>query len=163
MCQGSVCRVILAPYEFIRTLLPRADFNYRRATRMLGSSDSYELVMKYHDACRHPSNSIATPKAQGSSSTWIELPSSWMETASGVFTVFCFAHPQSRPPQKALNDHTRHASLHRLERKMITSGSIFISDEDESGIKRWKDVLFWSPSRILDLSCSIARPRNVVR
>ena len=35
---------------------------------------------------------------------------------------------------------------------MITSGSIFVSDEDESGIKRWKDVFFWSPSMILGLS-----------
>jgi hypothetical protein len=37
---------------------------------------------------------------------------------------------------------------------MITSGSIFVSDEDESGIKRWTDVFFWSPSRILSHSCS---------
>lgn len=35
------------------------------------------------------------------------------------------------------------------ERKMIASGSVFVFDEDESGIKRWTDGLFWSPSRIL--------------
>ncbi|KAJ7202656.1 Gti1/Pac2 family-domain-containing protein [Mycena pura] len=35
------------------------------------------------------------------------------------------------------------------ERKMITSGSVFVFDEDESGIKRWTDGFFWSPSRIL--------------
>jgi Gti1/Pac2 family transcription factor len=35
------------------------------------------------------------------------------------------------------------------ERKMITSGSVFVFDEDESGIKRWTDGLFWSASRIL--------------
>jgi hypothetical protein len=35
------------------------------------------------------------------------------------------------------------------ERKMITSGSVFVFDEDESGIKRWTDGLYWSPSRIL--------------
>jgi hypothetical protein len=35
------------------------------------------------------------------------------------------------------------------ERKMICSGSVFVFDEDESGIKRWTDGLFWSPSRIL--------------
>ncbi|KAI0033596.1 Gti1/Pac2 family-domain-containing protein, partial [Vararia minispora EC-137] len=35
------------------------------------------------------------------------------------------------------------------ERKMITSGSVFVFDEEESGIKRWTDGLFWSASRIL--------------
>jgi hypothetical protein len=35
------------------------------------------------------------------------------------------------------------------ERKMITSGSVFVFDESESGIKRWTDGLLWSPSRIL--------------
>ncbi|GJJ14133.1 hypothetical protein Clacol_008390 [Clathrus columnatus] len=35
------------------------------------------------------------------------------------------------------------------ERKMITSGSVFVFDEDESGIKRWTDGFYWSPSRIL--------------
>lgn len=32
---------------------------------------------------------------------------------------------------------------------MITSGSVFVFDEDESGIKRWTDGFYWSPSRIL--------------
>ncbi|KAJ7280727.1 Gti1/Pac2 family-domain-containing protein [Mycena rebaudengoi] len=35
------------------------------------------------------------------------------------------------------------------ERRMICSGSVFVFDEDESGIKRWTDGFFWSPSRIL--------------
>ncbi|KAE9389022.1 hypothetical protein BT96DRAFT_890264 [Gymnopus androsaceus JB14] len=35
------------------------------------------------------------------------------------------------------------------ERKMISSGSVFVFDEEQSGIKRWTDGLFWSPSRIL--------------
>ncbi|KAJ7631825.1 Gti1/Pac2 family-domain-containing protein, partial [Mycena rosella] len=35
------------------------------------------------------------------------------------------------------------------ERRMIASGSVFVFDEDESGIKRWTDGCFWSPSRIL--------------
>lgn len=35
------------------------------------------------------------------------------------------------------------------ERKMISSGSVFVFDEDESGIKRWTDGFYWSPSRIL--------------
>jgi hypothetical protein len=32
---------------------------------------------------------------------------------------------------------------------MIASGSVFVFDEEESGIKRWTDGLFWSASRIL--------------
>ncbi|KAF5355600.1 hypothetical protein D9757_012904 [Collybiopsis confluens] len=35
------------------------------------------------------------------------------------------------------------------ERRMISSGSVFVFDEEESGIKRWTDGFFWSPSRIL--------------
>ncbi len=40
--------------------------------------------------------------------------------------------------------------LREEERKLlIRSGSVFIFDEQRSGIKRWTDGLFWSPSRIL--------------
>ncbi|CAG8705601.1 13661_t:CDS:2, partial [Dentiscutata heterogama] len=39
--------------------------------------------------------------------------------------------------------------LQEKERKIITSGSVFVFDERESGIKRWTDGLVWSPSRIL--------------
>jgi hypothetical protein len=39
--------------------------------------------------------------------------------------------------------------LTERERPMIQSGAVFIFDEQESGIKRWTDSLFWSPSRIL--------------
>ena len=39
--------------------------------------------------------------------------------------------------------------LHERERKMIRSGSVFVFDELESGIKRWTDGRLWSPSRIL--------------
>ena len=39
--------------------------------------------------------------------------------------------------------------LHDKERKMIRSGSVFVFDELESGIKRWTDGRVWSPSRIL--------------
>jgi len=39
--------------------------------------------------------------------------------------------------------------LTEVERSMIGSGSCFIFDEHESGIKRWTDGLVWSPSRIL--------------
>ncbi|KAI9496314.1 Gti1/Pac2 family-domain-containing protein [Zychaea mexicana] len=39
--------------------------------------------------------------------------------------------------------------LQEKERKMIQSGSVFVFDERESGIKRWTDGRVWSPSRIL--------------
>lgn len=39
--------------------------------------------------------------------------------------------------------------LHESERKLIRSGSVFVFDEKESGIKRWTDGRVWSPSRIL--------------
>ncbi|KAI8380596.1 Gti1/Pac2 family-domain-containing protein [Choanephora cucurbitarum] len=42
-----------------------------------------------------------------------------------------------------------HRRLQEKERRMIRSGSIFVFDERESGIKRWTDGLVWSPSRIL--------------
>jgi hypothetical protein len=35
------------------------------------------------------------------------------------------------------------------ERRIIASGSVFVYDEQESGIKRWTDGMFWSPSRML--------------
>ncbi|KAJ6479616.1 Gti1/Pac2 family-domain-containing protein [Mycena sanguinolenta] len=40
--------------------------------------------------------------------------------------------------------------LHDTKRPfMIVSGAVFVFDEGESGIKRWTDGCFWSPSRIL--------------
>ncbi|KAJ7610379.1 Gti1/Pac2 family-domain-containing protein [Roridomyces roridus] len=40
--------------------------------------------------------------------------------------------------------------LAEVERKsLIASGAVFVFDEEESGIKRWTDGCFWSPSRIL--------------
>ncbi|KAF5345121.1 hypothetical protein D9757_013866 [Collybiopsis confluens] len=33
-------------------------------------------------------------------------------------------------------------------RRMINSGSVFVFDEDESGIKQWADGLRWSPGRL---------------
>ncbi|CAO1626809.1 unnamed protein product [Jaminaea pallidilutea] len=39
--------------------------------------------------------------------------------------------------------------LREDERRYIRSGSVFVFDERESGIKRWTDGLLWSPSRIL--------------
>lgn len=39
--------------------------------------------------------------------------------------------------------------LHEKERRLIRSGSVFVFDEQESGIRRWTDGRLWSPSRIL--------------
>ncbi|PWN46684.1 hypothetical protein IE53DRAFT_382697 [Violaceomyces palustris] len=39
--------------------------------------------------------------------------------------------------------------LREDERRLIRSGTVFVFDERESGIKRWTDGLLWSPSRIL--------------
>ncbi|EOR04117.1 cAMP-independent regulatory protein pac2 [Wallemia ichthyophaga EXF-994] len=39
--------------------------------------------------------------------------------------------------------------LKESERRLVQSGSVFVFDEHESGIKRWTDGLIWSPSRIL--------------
>ena len=39
--------------------------------------------------------------------------------------------------------------LHEKERRLIRSGSVFVFDEGESGIRRWTDGRLWSPSRIL--------------
>ncbi|KAN0059940.1 Global transcription regulator sge1 [Thecaphora frezii] len=39
--------------------------------------------------------------------------------------------------------------LREDERGLIKSGTVFVFDERESGIKRWTDGLLWSPSRIL--------------
>lgn len=39
--------------------------------------------------------------------------------------------------------------LQEKERSQITSGSVYVFDEEESRIKRWTDGRMWSPSRIL--------------
>src|SRR5271168_3141296 len=43
---------------------------------------------------------------------------------------------------------SRRPQGHERER-VITSGRIFIYEENTSGIKRWTDGISWSPSRIL--------------
>lgn len=48
--------------------------------------------------------------------------------------------------------------LNSKERREIRSGSVFVFDEHNSGIRRWTDGLLWSPSRILGKSC---RSHNV--
>ncbi|KAI0294121.1 Gti1/Pac2 family-domain-containing protein [Multifurca ochricompacta] len=79
---------------------------------------------------------------QGSSATWTEPPwSGWIETTGDALLILEAARRGLIPRV------TRR--LVDSERKMITSGSVFVFDEDESGIKRWTDGFFWSPSRIL--------------
>lgn len=79
---------------------------------------------------------------QPPSSTWTEPPwSGWIETTGDALLILEAARRGLIPRV------TRR--LVDSERKMITSGSVFVFDEDESGIKRWTDGFFWSPSRIL--------------
>ncbi|KAG1893367.1 Gti1/Pac2 family-domain-containing protein [Suillus fuscotomentosus] len=84
-----------------------------------------------------------TPTNQpSSSSAWTEPPwSGWIETTGDALLILEAARRGLIPRV------TRR--LVDSERKMITSGSVFVFDEDESGIKRWTDGFFWSPSRIL--------------
>ena len=78
----------------------------------------------------------------GSSQAWTEPPwSGWIETTGDALLILEAARRGLIPRV------TRR--LIDSERKMITSGSVFVFDEDESGIKRWTDGYFWSPSRIL--------------
>ncbi|EAU83455.1 cAMP-independent regulatory protein [Coprinopsis cinerea okayama7 len=79
---------------------------------------------------------------QQSSQTWTEPPwSGWIETTGDALLILEAARRGLIPRV------TRR--LVDSERKMITSGSVFVFDEEESGIKRWTDGFFWSPSRIL--------------
>lgn len=79
---------------------------------------------------------------QQASNTWTEPPwSGWIETTGDALLILEAARRGLIPRV------TRR--LVDSERKMITSGSVFVFDEDESGIKRWTDGFFWSPSRIL--------------
>ncbi|CCM02736.1 uncharacterized protein FIBRA_04843 [Fibroporia radiculosa] len=76
------------------------------------------------------------------SNTWTEPPwTGWIETTGDALLILEAARRGLIPRV------TRR--LVDSERKMITSGSVFVFDEDESGIKRWTDGFFWSPSRIL--------------
>ncbi|KAF9220621.1 hypothetical protein BS17DRAFT_848460 [Gyrodon lividus] len=84
----------------------------------------------------------ATNSGNQSSTTWTEPPwSGWIETTGDALLILEAARRGLIPRV------TRR--LVDSERKMITSGSVFVFDEDESGIKRWTDGFFWSPSRIL--------------
>ncbi|KAI6024209.1 Gti1/Pac2 family-domain-containing protein [Pisolithus marmoratus] len=69
---------------------------------------------------------------QSSPTTWTEPPwSGWIETTGDALLILEAARRGLIPRV------TRR--LVDSERKMITSGSVFVFDEDESGIKRWTD------------------------
>ncbi|PPQ97119.1 hypothetical protein CVT26_000601 [Gymnopilus dilepis] len=95
---------------------------------------------------QQPSSS-STPPGQGQApqpqaAQWPEPPwSGWIETTGDALLILEAAKRGIIPRV------TRR--LVDSERRMITSGSVFVFDEDESGIKRWTDGYFWSPSRIL--------------
>lgn len=84
----------------------------------------------------------ASTTAANPPNAWTEPPwCGWIETTGDALIILEAARRGLIPRV------TRR--LVDAERKMITSGSVFVFDEDESGIKRWTDGFFWSPSRIL--------------
>lgn len=85
---------------------------------------------------------MSVAQAGGQASVWTEPPwSGWIATTGDALLILEAARRGLIPRV------TRR--LVDSERKMITSGSVFVFDEDESGIKRWTDGFYWSPSRIL--------------
>ena len=93
---------------------------------------------KYPSSSQSPTQPTPTPQQQ----THHEPPwSGWIETTGDALIILEAARRGLIPRV------TRR--LVDSERKMITSGSVFVFDEEESGIRRWTDGLFWSASRIL--------------
>lgn len=89
-----------------------------------------------------PAESPGSPNSGNEAGGWPEPPwSGWIETTGDALLILEAARRGLIPRV------TRR--LVDSERKMITSGSVFVFDEDESGIKRWTDGFVWSPSRIL--------------
>lgn len=89
-----------------------------------------------------PAEGDGSSSVENDGSGWSEPPwSGWIETTGDALLILEAARRGLIPRV------TRR--LVDSERKMITSGSVFVFDEDESGIKRWTDGFVWSPSRIL--------------
>lgn len=89
-----------------------------------------------------PTANTSAGAGGANNSAWTEPPwCGWIETTGDALIILEAARRGLIPRV------TRR--LVDAERKMITSGSVFVFDEDESGIKRWTDGFFWSPSRIL--------------
>ena len=88
------------------------------------------------------SDSNPTSQSDDTPPTWTQPPwQGWIETTGDALLIFEAARRGVIPRV------TRR--LVESERRMITSGSVFVFDEAESGIKRWTDGFYWSPSRIL--------------
>jgi Gti1/Pac2 family transcription factor len=107
-------------------------------------SCSLVIVPVREHVCSFPFRKMSAndPNLALPASTWTEPPwSGWIETTGDALLILEAARRGLIPRV------TRR--LVDSERKMITSGSVFVFDEDESGIKRWTDGFFWSPSRIL--------------
>ncbi|KAF9074567.1 Gti1/Pac2 family-domain-containing protein [Rhodocollybia butyracea] len=85
---------------------------------------------------------MSSASQQSPATTWNEPPwTGWIETTQDALLILEAARQGLVPRVRR--------RLVDSERKLITSGSVFVFDEDESGIKRWTDGFFWSPSRIL--------------
>jgi len=117
---------------------------------ILGVSCSVQAISNVDHPSLVPSSSggqspvpiLSNDTPQPLASTWSEPPwSGWIETTGDALLILEAARRGLIPrvTQRLVDS----------ERKMITSGSVFVFDEDESGIKRWTDGFFWSPSRIL--------------
>ncbi|OZJ05628.1 hypothetical protein BZG36_01527 [Bifiguratus adelaidae] len=65
----------------------------------------------------------------------------YVETTRDTLLLFEACHRAILPRVKR--------RLKDKERHIVRSGTVFVFDEKESGIKRWTDGLMWSPSRIL--------------
>lgn len=121
-------RYSLRPPSFLFVAQPVAD----RLSRHV--APAFEMTTPIEDA--------GSPSAENGNSGWSEPPwSGWIETTGDALLILEAARRGLIPRV------TRR--LVDSERKMITSGSVFVFDEDESGIKRWTDGFVWSPSRIL--------------
>jgi hypothetical protein len=107
------------------------------STRPLHNVDTWD-----HESTQRLRKMAASNAQTPAATTWTEPPwSGWIETTGDALLILEAARRGLIPRV------TRR--LVDSERKMITSGSVFVFDEDESGIKRWTDGFFWSPSRIL--------------
>jgi hypothetical protein len=71
----------------------------------------------------------------------------YIETIEDAYLVIDAAR-QNRLPRvmQRLND---------ADKKTIRSGSVFVLNEKECGVRRWTDGRIWSPSRISGRDCAL--------
>ncbi|KAF7361005.1 Global transcription regulator sge1 [Mycena sanguinolenta] len=119
---------------------PSADRN-RERTLVGNLTNSYKFKMDRADEVAPKTRVHGAPIAaltHRACTPW----SGWIETTGDALLILEAARRGLIPRV------TRR--LHDTERPhMISSGAVFVFDEGESGIKRWTDGCFWSPSRIL--------------